>query len=101
MDNSEIKEIKEKKSRIGEYGRNKEYYQNYQKNYYHNNIKDKMQECQCGLMIQSCKFARHLKTKKHQKLLETLQLVKAVEALVNLKNILHSSILFNKIIIFS
>lgn len=64
--------IKEKKSRIGEYGRHKDYYQNYHKNYYHNHIKDKMKECECGLMIQCCKYARHIKTMKHKKVVEGL-----------------------------
>jgi len=75
MDNLENtqEKMKEKKSRIGEYNKYQEYYKNYHKNYYHSSIKDKMQECQCGLMVQSCKFARHLKTKKHVKLLEALE----------------------------
>ena len=64
--NEENKEnIKPKK-----YEKYKEYNKEYQKEYYHKNIKGKKKICECGLSHDIFRIKEHLNTKKHQKLMK-------------------------------
>jgi hypothetical protein len=42
-------------------------YNEYHKNYYINKIKGCKAECECGLMVDKFRFARHRRSKKHIK----------------------------------
>lgn len=56
---------------------NKEHYQEYKKQWYDQNKqkikeqKSKPYQCECGMIIQWCEKARHFKTKKHCKYINT------------------------------
>lgn len=76
MENQNITEeeistiLKEKMSAYDKYHKYKEYNQNYHRNYYHNHIKGEKKQCECGLMVDIFRFARHRKQKKHFKALD-------------------------------
>lgn len=58
-----------KKSRDKYKGRYKEYQKEYALKYYYDNIQGKKKLCECGLTHDIFRTMAHLRTKKHQKLM--------------------------------
>ena len=59
--------IKEKKIKLENKITDKESFNEYHKNYYHDNIKGCKTQCECGLMVDKFRYARHRRSKKHLK----------------------------------
>ena len=51
-------------------------FNSYHKQYYHDKIKGEKKICDCGLMVDKFRFARHFRTKKHLKNMELKELEK-------------------------
>jgi len=64
--------LKDKSTALNNYHKYKDYNQNYHRNYYHKKIKGEKKQCECGLMVDIYRFARHRRQKKHLKAVEKL-----------------------------